>query len=99
MILQLGLLISLLEMASCQFNITGGYYYNETDYEGSAPPWTNEDEYYNGTLSLVGGPNPHSGNVMVGGLPVCDDGWNDADGSVVCRQLGYYGLDEVTSRS
>jgi len=90
MILQLGLLVALLEMASCQFNITGGYYYNGTDYE---------DEYYNGTLSLVGGPNPHSGNVMIGGLPVCDDDWDDADGTVVCRQLGYYGLDRVTRGS
>ena len=50
-------------------------------------------------VSLVEGPNPHSGNVMVDGLPVCDDNWDDADGVVVCRQLGYIGLEQVTTGS
>ena len=69
MILNLGLLIYLLEMASTV------------------------------TVSLVGGPDPHSGNVMVDDQPVCDDDWDDADGVVVCRQLGYIGLEQVTTGS
>jgi Ca2+-binding EF-hand superfamily protein len=53
-------------------------------------------------VTLVGnGPEagPGSGNVMVNGAPVCDDGWDMSDGAVVCRQLGFFGIERVTSSS
>ena len=46
-----------------------------------------------GTLRLVGSNLPTEGKVQVfiGGqwVRVCDDGWNDNEASVVCRQLGF----------
>ena len=47
---------------------------------------------------MVGGPNKYEGNVLVNYRPICDDSWDDADASVVCRMLGYeYGF--ATSQS
>jgi deleted-in-malignant-brain-tumors protein 1 len=43
-------------------------------------------------IELVGGTGPHEGNVMINGLPVCDDGsfeYGTQNAQVVCRMLGY----------
>ena len=36
-------------------------------------------------VELVGGSGPHEGNILVGGLPVCDDGHDAQNALVVCR--------------
>ena len=47
----------------------------------------------NGTLRLLGSDLPHEGRLEVfinhQWVRVCDDGWNEADAGVVCRQLGF----------
>ena len=47
-------------------------------------------------MTLTGGSAPHEGNVLVGGVPVCDDYWGDTNAGVVCRMLGYAGGVGVT---
>ena len=50
-------------------------------------------------MRLVGGSSSTEGNVFIDGFPVCDDAWDECDGEVVCRQLGFSGLVSVTTNS
>ena len=50
-------------------------------------------------VTLQGGSGPHEGNVFVNGQPVCDDEWDTTDGRVVCHQLGYDDIIDVTIQS
>ena len=47
----------------------------------------------NGTLRLTGSNSPHEGRVEMyianQWVRACDDGWDDSEADVVCRQLGF----------
>ena len=47
----------------------------------------------------MGGNSAASGNVYIGGHPLCHNGWNYADANVVCRSLGYIGASDFTIKS
>jgi len=52
-----------------------------------------------GRLCLAGGSEPSAGNVYLGGHPVCHNGWDYPDATVVCRALGFPGAVDFTIRS
>ena len=49
-------------------------------------------------VQLVGG-DSSSGNILVHGRPVCDDGWDHAAADVVCRMLSFKEAKEKTTNS
>jgi len=50
-------------------------------------------------ICLAGGNSPGSGNVYIGGHPVCQNGWDFPDANVICRNLGYIGATDFTIES
>jgi len=61
---------------------------------GLLPSCFSKDE-----VCLVGGNSPSSGNVYIGGYPVCHNGWDFPDANVVCKSLGFIGATDFTIKS
>lgn len=59
--------------------------------------------FENGDVRLVNGPSPNKGRIEVyyDGVwgTVCDDSWNTRDGDLVCKQLGFEGVEHVRYRA
>jgi len=52
-----------------------------------------------GNICLSGSTSRNAGNVMVDQMPICDDDWGLVDAAVVCRQLGFPGVERATKES
>ena len=54
--------------------------------------------YCSGNICLTGG-NCTSGNVFLGGKPICDGFWGIEDANVVCKSIGFLGARSYTENS
>ncbi|XP_022245475.1 galectin-3-binding protein A-like [Limulus polyphemus] len=56
-----------------------------------------------GEIRLVGGSTPNQGNVEIYHMgkwgSICDDEWDQREGDIVCRSLGYLGAEKVTDNA
>merc|ERR1719184_272217 len=57
----------------------------DLDREGRFNPYQTRSY----TITLEGSHRPEWGNVILNGLPVCDDNWSSTEARVVCRMLGF----------
>jgi hypothetical protein len=57
--------------------------------------WTYILNFLAGLITLVGGSVPNEGDVHVDGVPVYQYSWDLPDAWVLCKQLGWQGVDAV----